>query len=358
MEKRRRLLFIQNYWTPYRNDLFNRLSTDFDLSVIYLSGIVDGRKWKREDVQYRSKELACRKVGPFYFSEVSEEDVTGVDVIILIDNLPNFWSVLKIKRIAEKERIPIIVWSGESLDRRYTSTFYGFGINALKRTFERKLFWGAKAFWAYSSKTKAMFETFGIRPESIFIIPQAIAIKYNGINTETGENRPVRVLYVGYLREEKNLELLIDAFNELSNENLELVILGDGECREELQKRSTGRIIFKGYHSGEEKYGEYVNSDILVLPSTREPWGFVVNEAMYFGLPVLCSSVAGACDALDGNGYVFDPHNKEVLKSLLLKLAGQPALRTAMGRRSKELYNNYTIEKAAEVVAGSIRAVL
>jgi glycosyltransferase involved in cell wall biosynthesis len=45
----------------------------------------------------------------------------------------------------------------------------------------------------------------------------------------------------------------------------------------------------------------------LVLPSSSEPWGLVVNEALSFGCPVIVSNRCGSVDLVKEsiNGYVF-----------------------------------------------------
>ena len=60
----------------------------------------------------------------------------------------------------------------------------------------------------------------------------------------------------------------------------------------------------------------YRQNHVLVLPSTYEPWGLVVNEAMSAGMPVLVSDEVGAhYDLVDGNdtGFVFDAYEEQSL---------------------------------------------
>ena len=46
----------------------------------------------------------------------------------------------------------------------------------------------------------------------------------------------------------------------------------------------------------------FIVNHVLILPSTYEPWGLVVNEAMAAGMPVLVSNEVGAhYDLVDGN---------------------------------------------------------
>ena len=67
---------------------------------------------------------------------------------------------------------------------------------------------------------------------------------------------------------------------------------------------------------------EFLNHDIFILPSLVEPWGLVVEEAFYFGLPVIISQKCGARDIVKSgiNGYWVDPQNVDELVSLIQKI--------------------------------------
>ena len=76
-------------------------------------------------------------------------------------------------------------------------------------------------------------------------------------------------------------------------------------------------------------------SDVLVLSSRGwEGLPLTVLEAMASALPVIASDVGGTREALqDGEtGYLYPPGDAATLASLLLRLAGDPALAAAMGR--------------------------
>jgi glycosyltransferase involved in cell wall biosynthesis len=68
----------------------------------------------------------------------------------------------------------------------------------------------------------------------------------------------------------------------------------------------------------------YHVADILVLPSDREPWAVVVQEAMSAGLPVVASDVVGAAHELieDGrSGRIFQHGDAAALHRCLLDIS-------------------------------------
>jgi glycosyltransferase involved in cell wall biosynthesis len=131
----------------------------------------------------------------------------------------------------------------------------------------------------------------------------------------------------------KNLPMALDAYAQyriLAGQNArELHLCGSGQLEAEL--RSKARTLgvdhfvkFRGFLQEEGIAQALANSLALILPSTTEPWGLVVNEALAMGLPILCSDNVGARDLLvrtGVNGFVFEPDNAEGLARLMYRLA-------------------------------------
>ena len=129
-----------------------------------------------------------------------------------------------------------------------------------------------------------------------------------------------RFLYVGRLSRVKNLETLIRVFNDLPNYHL--TIIGDGEEKEYLKSIANQNIPFKPPIENIKLQNEFLNHDIFILPSISEPWGLVVEEALYFGLPVMVSKNCGSVELVKSgvNGYVFEPMDMEEIKNLILNI--------------------------------------
>ena len=116
------------------------------------------------------------------------------------------------------------------------------------------------------------------------------------------------LLFSGRLVPAKRVDLLIDAFAALASNRPEwdLLIVGDGVLREELHRRVPEalrqRVVWTGFLEGSELALAYHAADLLVLPSDREPWALVVQEAMAAGLVVVASDVVGAAHELVADG--------------------------------------------------------
>jgi 1,2-diacylglycerol 3-alpha-glucosyltransferase len=168
-------------------------------------------------------------------------------------------------------------------------------------------------------------------------------------------------LYVGRLAAEKNVSACLRAFARYRamGGRWPLVLVGDGPEREALKKQRRnlgirGQVTFAGLKTTRETVLYYAFAGCLVLPSTREPWGLVVNEAMASGLPVIVSNRCGCAEDLvepGGNGYLFDPANEAELAHRMLAVSqSSEAVIRDMGRRSREIIAGYSpAHWAAEV---------
>jgi glycosyltransferase involved in cell wall biosynthesis len=107
-----------------------------------------------------------------------------------------------------------------------------------------------------------------------------------------------------------------------------LHICGAGELEPSLRENAralgiTG-VVFHGFVQAPEIARVLASSLALVLPSTEEQWGLVVNEALAMGVPILCAENVGARDLLVRtalNGYVVESDNPDGLAHFMQMLA-------------------------------------
>lgn len=105
-----------------------------------------------------------------------------------------------------------------------------------------------------------------------------------------------KFLYVGRVSREKNLDALLDSFQDfLAGGRLaQLVVVGDGPYLKELARRyRRPEILFTGFLHGEDLARAYAGSDLFVFPSTTDTFGNVVLEAQAAGLPAIVSDRGG-----------------------------------------------------------------
>jgi len=166
-------------------------------------------------------------------------------------------------------------------------------------------------------------------------------------------------LYAGRLSPEKNLKFLIEAFKEANLENWGLIIVGEGPQKEQLLNSSmqSENIYVTGGKDWNELIKYYTFSSVFVLPSTSEPWGIVVNEAMWCKKPVLVSSHCGCSKDLvtNANGKLFDPLDKKDLIEQILWFSRNQENLDAMGEQSSKLILKYTDTVSASQILNGIK---
>jgi len=102
-----------------------------------------------------------------------------------------------------------------------------------------------------------------------------------------------------------------------------LLLLGDGPLRAEVRGyEGSLPVRCVGFINQAEMPWWYGSGDILALPSSREPWGLVVNEGMACGLiPVVSEAVGCGPDLVHGVGEVFPVGNVDELAAALVRVS-------------------------------------
>lgn len=181
----------------------------------------------------------------------------------------------------------------------------------------------------------------------IDVIPNGVKIpeieKKVKFNKYDLENKKY-ILFMGRIDPIKGIEYLITAFNNISRDysDVLLVIAGDGYYRDYLKSiiKTNRQIVFLGHVSDEtEKHSLYRNCEMLVLPSIYEAMPMVILEAMSYAKPVIASRVGGIPSIItDGiNGFLTQPRDAYGIRKQIKKLLDHPDMAHNMGTKNREL---------------------
>jgi glycosyltransferase involved in cell wall biosynthesis len=295
----------------------------------------------------------------------------------------------------------------------------------LKAAFKRKVVAAFHAGFVAGAPQRRYFASLGLPSERIFTGYNAVdndyfALKAGEIRERKQEVRsqydlPERYfLSLGRFVAKKNLSALIRAYRMFLDSDragqVHLVMVGSGE--EDTKLRSFCRTLrlpvydktpagtddrkakmrdvppgvhFYGFRQINENPVFYALAEAFILPSLREEWGLVVNEAMASGLPVIVSDTAGCVEDLlkppwpaapetrptdrlgktsqtgvriRQNGCVFNPNSHESLAQALLVLAAAPVLREVMGKASRVIIGNFSCDVFARNALLAARAAM
>lgn len=343
MATKKRLLIFHPYLATYRIDVYNRFTKDYEVKVVLTghSNEIAGLGFNLEKVNSQAQ---------FDYKYYTKGIHIGRHLL----------STIYIKAI--KEFRPDIVLCHE------------YGINTLAAIFCRK-FYKFKLFLtcddslqmaqAYSSKRKKLrnfvvhhtdgflvvstktqdflqkiypnthcqFIYFPIIQNDLYLEKKINANKEIAeayISKYKLQNKKI-LLYVGRFDPVKNLPLLLNAYSEVTDDTIRLILVGDGEMKTAVNKQIKelnieNRVIQTGALYGDDLYAWYYLADFFVLASYQEAFGAVVNEALAGGCFALVSDHAGAHTLIqnDVNGYVFKSGSKEDLKDKLISIFKRP----------------------------------
>jgi glycosyltransferase involved in cell wall biosynthesis len=169
------------------------------------------------------------------------------------------------------------------------------------------------------------------------------------------------VLYVGRLVEDKGVDLLLRGVALLPADlraRMRCLIAGNGGLRPRLEALAAtlrvGAVVsFLGEQPSDRTPALYAAADVVVVPSRREPWGLVVNEALSSRRPVIAPAWVGAVADLveDGvTGFVFRDSSPAAIAEALERAFALRASLSLMGRRGQQLVQEegWTLSAALE----------
>src|SRR5213083_2752921 len=155
----------------------------------------------------------------------------------------------------------------------------------------------------------------------------------------SAQNGEVRLLYVGRISREKDLDVLSMAYRRLRDEGLpiQLFVVGHGPYSEAFAE-SLPEAFFTGYLRGKELATAYASADIFVFPSTTDTFGNVIIEAQASGVPVVVSDSGGPKELVQdkANGLITKSRDVDDFTSAIRTLVTDPALRERMGNCARK----------------------
>jgi hypothetical protein len=320
-----KLLLIHNVVAPYRLPLFEEVAKKVNLTVSYIQKNDENRLWKQKDVtpNYQTIYLNSERKKIFgkniFFLKSHDLNFNDYDLIILPDDQTYFLVVYQLLlKIKQCEKLPkIIFWTGNfSYYRPFNSKNIN-GIVVFLLSFIRKTYFYnyANFFWSYSNNTtRLLIERFEIPNKVISTGLQGypekqILFNHKDINYTKRYNSK-SLVFIGYPSKRKNLEFVANTLKKYDNINFKIYCIGP------IPTVKIENITYLGYFDKREKFEQLNNFSYAILPSKAEPWGWVVNECMAIGLPILVSEAVMAKEMITDEQLIFDLNENSLIKSL------------------------------------------
>lgn len=213
--------------------------------------------------------------------------------------------------------------------------------------------------------------------EKMELSPEKIALIHNGVDTERFTPGAVSadlvkrhdlegkrvVLTVGRLVSRKGIDNAIRAVGKVARDmpNVRHLIVGDGECRSELQKiideeGLAGIVTLIGKASDDDLLQYFRLCDLFLLPNRTMPdgdtegFGLVFREANACAKPVIGGRAGGVVEAvIDGeSGFIVDGHDVNAIASAIKMLLADSALAARMSATGLKLAQDNDIKSVAD----------
>lgn len=267
-------------------------------------------------------------------------------------NLPK--AIFRIKKLLSHYK-PDIVLLNDGRNFLYTSYLWnGFNvifwehnlpaISAFNRLTYNKIHRKAQVIVACSEFVKKRLEALISPSRKIITVHNGIDLTGAGPSTVLKEQHAdVRIGIVGQLVPRKGHLLLIEAISRLIDKglNCNLFIYGNDQTEYAatvrafaLERKVSEHIQWMGFVS--DKNDIFSHLDIVVVPSTDEPFGLVALEPALWHIPSVVAASGGLPELVvaGSTGLLFQPGNADDLATQLEILIRRPALRLEMGRQA------------------------
>ena len=268
---------------------------------------------------------------------------------------------------------PFILWTGLWMKpRTFFHRFFSFATTWIYRH--------ADSIIVYGPHVKDFLIKEGVLPDRIHCALQAQDNEFFMEIVSAASQKVLRtrycipdgntlVAYVGRITSEKGLDYLINAWEQLKPNNATLILVGDGDLKRIYDTRYAYRpenIILTGALSREDLRTLYSIIDILVLPSInthtfKEPWGFVINEAMAQSTAIIATEVVGAVYGglvREGkNGMIVPERDASALREAINNLLNNMPVLNLMKQQSKEIITYFTYSQMVDGFEAAIRQV-
>jgi glycosyltransferase involved in cell wall biosynthesis len=325
-----KLACISNNPFPYHTPILNELNRLVDLHVIYmaeghpLGSFNDdwgsapeydhsfhwSRALKRHDSDFRTQisvgvGLQLTKLMP--------------DAILFSSWGPLVWEPLVWKTVTCRKAV---MWAEST---RFSGQFRGGLSNRLRSMVVSS----ADAFVANGSQAAQFLRDMGVQPDQIVQSCLPSPMRPAEVSSHVDpECRSPRFLFVGRFISRKRPVELLTAFADVLKElpTARLTMIGDGPLWPQVASTAAGlgdSVRLLGRLEGDDLFREFQGADILVVPSLREVWGLVVNEALAQGLYVIATDEVGSAhDLLDeASGTIVPADDLRELSAAMVRAA-------------------------------------
>jgi glycosyltransferase involved in cell wall biosynthesis len=216
---------------------------------------------------------------------------------------------------------------------------------------------------------------------SYHISPKKVDVVYNGANSVFHSLTPEEIkatkdkyssgsdyfLFVGSLHPRKNVSGLLAAFDQFISQHRtdhKVVIVGEkmfftAELDQTYnQMRFGDDVLFTGRLDTEELKNVFGAATALVFVPFFEGFGIPIVEAMYSGIPVICSHCTSLPEVAGDAALYVNPMDVDAIAQAMYKISSDPNLRNELIAKGKEQKEKFSWDSSAQKLWASIEQCL
>lgn len=309
-----KLRIITSSLAPYRIKLFENLKQKYELEIILDGTIIDIHPWD----DFGETNLKVKHFHSWWKYSLKDCE------ILLVTNWtdPRIAILTVIRRIV---KLPtVLFYESTPSSSRYISGFIFLLKKFIFRCFTSIITVGVSSSESISKlgiSSSRVFEGFNAVDNEFY------SFWINKYRQRLGKYKDLshHVIFVGRLVKIKNVASALTAWSYVKSATDNFYVAGSGPEEENLMNlaRDLGiekSVVFLGYVKGKELCKWYAEANTLILPSIKEVWGLVANEALAGGLHLVISNRCGASKSVEKmeGVYVCDPSVDSIGESLSL----------------------------------------
>lgn len=204
-----------------------------------------------------------------------------------------------------------------------------------------------------SAYLKTIVSNWGVQPEKISIIYNSFTPPKE-IPDEEEKNNEILIVSAGRLVPWKGFQELVSFIPNIValNENIRLVIAGDGPLREELVQQINNNMLNRyvrlvGKLSQDELYKLILRSKVFVFNTKYEGLSHQLLEVMYLKTPIITTAIGGNTELIENNvsGVLVEPDNKEEIVSAIQKIISDESFAKQISEQAFLKTKEFTREK-------------
>ena len=318
-----KVLWLTNLPAPYRFPIWTRMAESTDLKVAFLMGednwrnwkVPQGQKWCHEYLSLKSIKIKEYDLIPSIRGV--NKLLQNVDVLVLGGWETPFYICAML--LAKKRNIRVLQFYESTPESQRVK-------NVLIRKIRSAIISMADCIVTIGPASTRAVVAMDIVSEKIVTLFNPVDVSW--FHSFARAHRPSitsghHFMYAGQLIERKNVAAILHSFAAMKNEADTLTIAGDGPLAHDLKNLAASlgiarSVKFVGHRNQEELAKLYASINTLILASTNEVWGLVVNEALASGLHVVVSVKCGVAEFVQNmvGAFICETDQKSIQEAM------------------------------------------